>query len=829
MSQYEMTIEELDLGCRAYGCLKRAGINTLNELVCRIQNDVGELLKIRLGKREAKELLNYLFAIGLPVTEWLDKYIHDHADVPIEWKELYNELLLQNKEMAVSIVPDADLEVVVADAREEMPDISQLPIVFKHEEREHDNEHRRVMDYVLCSFPWDKIDLGRLKTNSNIRKERFIERGCIYAENQMDEVYVGDTISCVSSISIYPLNLLQAIFRCNCYPALLVDQFSNCIVEQIDFALSQLESEEEKMIRLFYQYGYTPEKLLVSVGLPAYSTLVWGFEEVLQKGLRKLRHPTHRRKLTHLFNLQWRAIDNFYKEYYNNFVNEIITQITEKVNVVCSIREVFRDYYSEPILIKLEERKNKWSMIEPIPVSQLGLTWELYAPLKQSGIETLADILIKHGHNISLEDIAHSGLWSVFGLHEDGIRHLLSIVKQHMREKLDPQYIHEIVEYAESLACGSLNGECEKDEICPDIACTALSLDVFDFLLRAGYRKKEDVFIAFNNGNMQAMYNSLPKKKFTLKQLKASIAQLSANKFPVWLIVSTDFWNKVLEQNSGASFKDIRKWYLSGKPLNTDFMELEEHISELFPIDNVAFQLLHRSRMRFLHWIWWPKELLRKCGMFVEEIDTAYWGGETYGDQSYLMIKKHNANGEQFALYSLNSSNDVLLSIIEEKNIASQILVNIYSTVCLNAEMFSDPAYGKSNTEGSTIIESTKSKMAVRYEAVQKHFAEYFLEHTSEDPLQQELNSFETISMDIAMWVLTNKAGIGLDTPIEELKLSIRAENCLVRAGIRTMNDLICQTRDSMMKVRNFGKKSVDEVVYKLEKLECPINIWGDE
>ena len=58
-----------------------------------------------------------------------------------------------------------------------------------------------------------------------------------------------------------------------------------------------------------------------------------------------------------------------------------------------------------------------------------------------------------------------------------------------------------------------------------------------------------------------------------------------------------------------------------------------------------------------------------------------------------------------------------------------------------------------------------------------------------------------------------------LEMTIEELDLSVRSFNCLKRAGINTVEDLIGKSEDDMMKVRNLGKKSLDEVVAKLTSL----------
>ena len=64
-----------------------------------------------------------------------------------------------------------------------------------------------------------------------------------------------------------------------------------------------------------------------------------------------------------------------------------------------------------------------------------------------------------------------------------------------------------------------------------------------------------------------------------------------------------------------------------------------------------------------------------------------------------------------------------------------------------------------------------------------------------------------------------NKKEKILEKSIEELELSVRSFNCLKRAGISTVEDLASKTGSDMMKVRNLGKKSLDEVVAKLHAL----------
>ena len=54
---------------------------------------------------------------------------------------------------------------------------------------------------------------------------------------------------------------------------------------------------------------------------------------------------------------------------------------------------------------------------------------------------------------------------------------------------------------------------------------------------------------------------------------------------------------------------------------------------------------------------------------------------------------------------------------------------------------------------------------------------------------------------------------------VEDMDLSVRSYNCLKRAGINTVEDLIKKTEDDMLKVKNLGRKSLDEVIHKLESL----------
>ena len=90
--------------------------------------------------------------------------------------------------------------------------------------------------------------------------------------------------------------------------------------------------------------------------------------------------------------------------------------------------------------------------------------------------------------------------------------------------------------------------------------------------------------------------------------------------------------------------------------------------------------------------------------------------------------------------------------------------------------------------------------------------------------LNEHLNLFVDLSdgtkdTEILVEREETKKGKVLEMTIEELDLSVRSFNCLKRANIDTVEDLISKTEDEMIKVRNLGKKSLEEVILKLQSL----------
>ena len=78
--------------------------------------------------------------------------------------------------------------------------------------------------------------------------------------------------------------------------------------------------------------------------------------------------------------------------------------------------------------------------------------------------------------------------------------------------------------------------------------------------------------------------------------------------------------------------------------------------------------------------------------------------------------------------------------------------------------------------------------------------------------------------VDVMVESTTDEKEKVLEMNIDELELSVRSYNCLKRAGINTVQELINKTPEDMMKVRNLGRKSLDEVLAKLKEVGLSLN-----
>jgi DNA-directed RNA polymerase subunit alpha len=87
----------------------------------------------------------------------------------------------------------------------------------------------------------------------------------------------------------------------------------------------------------------------------------------------------------------------------------------------------------------------------------------------------------------------------------------------------------------------------------------------------------------------------------------------------------------------------------------------------------------------------------------------------------------------------------------------------------------------------------------------------------------------EGVGLELGDVIVADSSSPDLELPIEALDLSERPSNCLRRERIQTVGELVERTAEDLLKITNFGQKSLDEVVVKLDELGLSLASSRDE
>lgn len=263
-----------------------------------------------------------------------------------------------------------------------------------------------------------------------------------------------------------------------------------------------------------------------------------------------------------------------------------------------------------------------------------------------------------------------------------------------------------------------------------------------------------------------------------------------------------------LENVDGATLEDIGKSFLLDRRLSwTTEMEGERTID-----------WVHGAERRCLHgildvctfpanliynaldfdWNLWPTGLLRESALTVlvphytgGTVQKAYFStNKSFGH--YLLVVGQRSNSEEF--YELLSTTDGVLQV------EAPILKNLCRII-----------------EENGLKAADETALRTLYNAEQLYVRD-ILQQVS-DPREKE---FYQLFLDLISEQLRNlpdarKRVLGLK--IEDLDLSVPSFNCLRRAGIKTVEDLVAMSEDELMRVRNLRRKSFEEVLCKIKML----------
>lgn len=261
-----------------------------------------------------------------------------------------------------------------------------------------------------------------------------------------------------------------------------------------------------------------------------------------------------------------------------------------------------------------------------------------------------------------------------------------------------------------------------------------------------------------------------------------------------------------LESVDGATLEDIKKSFLCEEALSWTTAQGEKEslawkhdsrkslIQKLLNTDEIPAKFIYYAHE--FEWCSWPVGLL--TGLMSPGLPSS----KTRDTIEKAYFSTNPIFGHYFLLIGRTADNEDICSIFEFvdgelRNI--QVDVGILKNLRRIIE------------KKTTRIPRTES-LRILYNAEQQ-----FCEKLSKQAGDAKERAFYQMSLELINESLSNLSASGLrsasEIPIDEMGLSVRAYNCLRRANINTLEDLISKTKGEMMQVRNLGRHALDEVI----------------
>ena len=191
----------------------------------------------------------------------------------------------------------------------------------------------------------------------------------------------------------------------------------------------------------------------------------------------------------------------------------------------------------------------------------------------------------------------------------------------------------------------------------------------------------------------------------------------------------------------------------------------------------------------------------------------------TLDTEADIHMQCHIERGKGYVPSTQNKKETDMIGVIPIDSIFSPIVRTNYSVgnIRVGNEMDYDSLTLEVTTDGSITTENAVAKAA----SIMISYLNYFQNIATD----AKVNDEKAIFTDDDGEPVKNRQNPISKIKIEILDLSVRASNCLKRANIYTIGDLTERTEDDLSKIRNLGKKSVDEIIEKLEMQQLLLKI----
>jgi len=236
---------------------------------------------------------------------------------------------------------------------------------------------------------------------------------------------------------------------------------------------------------------------------------------------------------------------------------------------------------------------------------------------------------------------------------------------------------------------------------------------------------------------------------------------------------------------------------------------VKEDVTEIIlNLKKLAVRLTGENEKRVIINAIGPKEVT--AGEILGDADVEIFNPElhiaTLDENATLVMEINLARGRGYVAAENNKDESTPISVIPTDSIYTPILKCNFTVEDTRVGQVTD--YDKLILEIWTDGSVTPSEgVSIGAKIMQEHLG-----------LFVELND-SAEGMEIMVETEINQKEKALEMSIEELELSVRSFNCLKRAAINTVEELTHKSEEDMMKIRNLGKKSLDEVKNKLEEL----------
>lgn len=688
------------------------------------------------------------------------------------------------------------------------PDIKYIPQTFAQFDGESKSNKEMIYQQIDNFLTWaiqhagiseteifTRLDHQILRSSEYIVELGYIE-ACIHGS---DANVIGTEMKSCTGDSVYPLNLLSAISGEGSIYA-FVNRLSD-LKNTVNELLGTLCPLEAFLIRIRFQYGIQGDQLLQVLGLPNYETLAEGIDNhrLLNKALRKMQHPSRFKILRDFVHTDPYGISYSSRAIYYCWIDEIKEKVRESMALEKTLEDALSPYYDNEVIKRVMLASNQWRGIPDVTIDVMDLNWKTYIALDQADIHTLDEFWFAHGKHLALSEVEESGLNSIAGIGALQIAELLKKMSEYALLPIGNERSAEIVDYAEKI----VNDGCNE----PPIACNCVPHNVLRCLLSLKYRRIADVIADYAEGNLEERIRGQAADNY--EGIIKTLNMLESNQYQIIHCVTSEFWSTILDKNPNYTLQDIRTAYILDKPIKCNPNDLQINISSLFPTEPIAFRLMHRTRSRTIHWLPWPLSLFRK------EVKKSFVSGsEDTTITKAFYAKDNNQNGGQWIAAEAKEDTETQYVFFQFDNrglhpilsIEPQAKESIFQAIEFNAELLKRTPVWSEN-------------YSLPFTDAQLCFCKIYGSNTTIEDDQEFYRNYKPV---IAVPQDSTTKSFK-DITIEELDLSVRSYNCLKRANMLTVADIMQLTSAEFTHIRNLGFKSIDEIIHKLKDLGVPI------